>query len=372
MSSTHLRQSVLAKARSVVVKVGTHVLTNASGKLDVRYLGRLSRQIAALHERGMQVTLVSSGAVGAGCADLDLSKRPTDVASLQAVAAVGQPRLMVHMHDALAKHGLKCAQLLLTREDFDVRARFLNIRNCVTHLQSLGCVPIINENDTVAVDEITFGDNDLLAALMCNALPADALVMLTTVDGLLDDVGSRIDLVDDVSVAMSHARPVITALGSGGMRTKLEAAKLVTDAGEIAVIANGRDRDVLPRLFDAAMLGTVFVPASRKLDSRNRWIGLTTRPAGTITVDAGAAGAVRRHGKSLLAIGVTPVTGRFDRGQVVLVKDSAGETIARGLTNYAADELKQIQGQRSNQIAKTLGRPAYAEVVHRDNLVVRG
>ena len=199
---------------------------------------------------------------------------PSTVSALGEIVAA----LAIHMHDALAKHGLECAQVLLTRRDFDVRGRFLNIRNCVTHLHRLGCVPIVNENDTVAVDELRLGDNDLLAALMCNALPADALIMLTVVDGLQDDTGATIDLVDDVPASMAHARHERSVLGSGGISTKLESAKLVTDAGEIAVIANGRTPNVLVRLFDGERLGTVFVPASRKLDSRKRWIGLASSP----------------------------------------------------------------------------------------------
>ena len=368
-----LRKSVLKKARRIVVKLGTQLLTAPQGdksSLDVTYIRAIAKQVAALRQRRIEVTLVSSGAIGAGCMELELSKRPTDVAQLQAIAAAGQPRLMTLFHQAFEKQGIKIAQLLLTRDDFEQRVRFLNIRNSVNHLQKLGCVPIINENDTVSVDELRFGDNDILAALVCNALRADVLVILFPLDGLLDAKGQTVDLVTDALAAADAVQDTKTRFGTGGMSTKLHAARLVTDAGEVAVIANGRQPDVLPRLFDAERLGTVFVPADRKLDSRQRWIGLTKKPVGTISIDAGAATALQSRGKSLLASGVTDATGRFEYGEIVLVRDETGREVARGLTNYSADELHRIMGRRSDKFEKILGRKAYAEVVHRDNLVM--
>ncbi len=371
MPSTQLRQSVLTAARRIVVKLGTQLLSHAGGKLDLRYIKRMTKQIAALRKRGFEITVVSSGAIGAGCAELGLDKRPRDVASLQAIAAVGQRRLMTHLHDAFATHGLPVGQVVLTRSDFDDRLRFLNIRNCVTRLHAMDCVPILNENDTVAVDELRFGDNDLLAALTCNALRADALILLTVVDGLLDEKGNVIDQVGDVTEMLSVARRDKTKMGSGGIVSKLEAAKLVTEAGEIAVIANGREPNVLHRLFDGEKLGTVFVPADRKLDSRQRWIALTARPAGMVTIDDGAAAALTKRGKSLLASGIVETTGRFDRGEVLLIRDVNGREIARGLSNYSANEIRLIMGKRSTQFEKILGRRGYDEVVHRDNMVMR-
>ncbi len=370
MPSRPLRQDVIAQARRVVVKLGTQVLSDDVGQLDLALLRSVARQVVTLRQRGVEVTLVSSGAIGAGCAELGLDRRPTDVAEQQAVAAVGQRRLMDRMHEAFSRHGLNVGQLLLTRGDFDDRSRFLNIRNCLGHLHKLGCVPIINENDTVAVDELRVGDNDMLAALICNALPADALVLLTVVDGLLDESGERIDLVQDIDDAMRHVRADRSKWGTGGIQAKLDAVRLVTGAGEVAVIANGRERDVLTRLFDAEHLGTVFVPRGKRLSSRSRWIGLTKRAAGVVTVDAGAATALAKRGKSLLATGIVDVEGSFKPGDVVLVRDDAGRDIARGLTNYAHDEVAAIMGKRSNQYEKALGRPAFAEVVHRDNLVL--
>ncbi len=370
MPSTQLRKDVLTQARRIVVKIGTQVLTDEAGRLDVALLASIATQVAALRKRGLEVTIVSSGAVGAGCATLALKKRPTDITTQQAVAAVGQRGLMGHMHEAFAPHKLEVGQLLLTRADFDDRLRFLNIRNCIARLHQLGCVPIINENDTVAVDELRFGDNDTLAALVTNLLRADALVLLSVVDGLLDGDGNRVDMVDDLRQAAGLAFEKKSKLGTGGMKSKLEAARLVTDAGEIAVIANGREPDVLMRLFDTQKVGTVFVPAHRKLDSRQRWIGLTKRPSGTVTIDDGAVRALCERNKSLLATGVTEVTGRFDRGDVLMIRDPKGIEIARGLSNYSAEELRLIKGKRTSQFEKILGRVAYAEVVHRDNLVV--
>ena len=373
MPSIDLRQTVLSTARRIVVKLGTQLLSDTDGALDVRYLRDVARQVAELRRRKIEVTLVASGAIGAGRMELKMAKRPTDVADLQAVAAVGQPRLMVHMHRAFAKFGLIPAQLLLTRGDFDDRLRFLNIRNCIMHLHRYGCVPILNENHTVAVEEIEalrLGENDLLAAMICNALRADALILLTVVDGLQDAHGRRMDLVDDIQRALTTIRTPPSRLGKGGMAAKVHAARLVTGAGEIAVIANGREPDVLLRLMDAEPVGTVFVPAARKLDSRRRWIGLTKRPVGTITIDAGAVNALGRRGKSLLASGIIALTGNFQRGEVVLVREMQGHEVARGLTNYDAAELHLIKGKRSNQFEKILGRPAFSEVIHRDNMVV--
>lgn len=374
MPSTELRKTVLTSARRLVVKMGTQLLTapgsGPGGKLDLPFLGRIAGQIAQLRNQGYEVTVVSSGAIGAGCAELGLKSRPKDVADQQAVAAVGQRRLMTHLHEAFEPFHLNVGQLLLTRSDFDDRVRFLNLRNCITRLQQMGCIPIINENDTVAVEEIRFGDNDLLAALTCNAVHADALVLLSVVDGLLDGQGQRIDLVRDVLEVRQLDRKDKSKLGSGGMTTKLEAARLVTHAGQIAVIANGREPDVLPRIFAGERVGTLFAPAARKLDSRERWIGLTKRPAGAVTIDQGACLALQQRGKSLLAGGITELTGQFERGELILVRDPQGRVIARGLSNYSGEEIRLIMGKKSSQFEKILGRVSFAEVIHRDNLVL--
>jgi len=375
MPSTELRQTVIKNAERLVVKVGSALVTKQTADgpgVDTAMIGKLIGQVAKLREQGREVVLVCSGAVAAGCAELGLHQRPTDLAELQAVAAIGQRKLMALLHTAAKRRGLAAGQMLLTRGDFDDRVRFLNIRNCAAKLHEMGAIPVLNENDTVAVEELCFGDNDLLAALMANAVRADALVLLTSVDGLLDENDQVIDRIDSALDALQHARDAKTSWGSGGIKTKLDAARLVTEAGEVAVIAPGKQKDVLLKIVAGERVGTVFAPANRKLDSRQRWIGLTARPAGTVSVDDGAARAVRERGKSLLASGIADVTGRFDRGDVLLVRDAQGKELARGLTNYSADELTLIKGKRSDQFNKLLGREAYAAVIHRDNLVVLG
>ena len=375
MPSTDLRQNVLTSAKRVVIKIGTQLLTLPKSEkpgIDVGFINALADQIAQLRDKGIEVTLVSSGAVGAGCVELGLTERPGDVADLQAAAAIGQRRLMQHMHDAFARHDISVAQLLLTRTDFDDRTRYLNIRNCIRKLQELGTLPILNENDTVSVDELRFGDNDMLAALTCNALRAHAVILLTSVDGLLDPEMQVIDLVDDVDKFMSLTDDnTKTSWGSGGMGSKLDAARLVTDAGDIAIIASGREKDILPRLIDGEKLGTVLLPAKRKLASRQRWIALTKRPSGSIFVDEGAANALINRKKSLLASGIVKITGKFDAGDILAIKNDAGKEIARGLSNYNTKDLGMIMGKRSNQFEKILGRVTYAEVIHRDHMVIR-
>jgi glutamate 5-kinase len=375
MPSTELRQTVLRDAKRVVVKVGSQLIskqTPGGPGLDTAVLSSLLSQIKQLREEGREVVLVCSGAIAAGCAELGLGKRPTDVATQQAVAAVGQRKLMAHLHTAAKRRGMAVGQVLLTRADFDDRGRFLNIRNCITTLHGMDVLPVLNENDTVAVDELRFGDNDMLAALTANALRADALILLTSADGLLDGEDHVIDLCEDPIAAQQHARQTQSAWGTGGIAAKLEAVRVVCEAGELAVIAPGTRKHVLIDLLKGERIGTVFTsPArSKKLDSRERWIALTARPAGTVTIDDGAAKALTTRGKSLLASGITEVTGRFDRGDVLMVRDTNGRELARGLSNYTADELALIKGKRSAQFEKLLGRPAYSAVVHRDNLVV--
>jgi len=370
MPSTSLRQTVVRQARSVVVKIGSQLLTDEAGRLSETYFDAIAEQVVKLIDRGIAVTVVSSGAVGVGCKTLGLSQRPTDVASLQAVAAIGQSGLMSRWYDAFKPRHRHVAQMLLTRNDFESRQRYLNIRNCIGELHNQQAVTIVNENDTVSVEEIRFGDNDILAALLTNALRADLLLLLSVVDGVKGEDGEYLDIVDDALQARSLVLRERSELGSGGMETKLEAARLVTDAGEIAIIANGRDENIITRLLDGEKVGTVFVPAERKLESRSRWIGMTVRPSGTLTVDEGAAGALSEKGASLLAIGITEIIGQFSKGDVVVVRDQRGRELARGLINYDADEARAVMGRRSDEFESILGRRAYDEIIHRDNMVL--
>ncbi|MBN1345987.1 MAG: glutamate 5-kinase [Phycisphaerae bacterium] len=371
MPSTEHRRQLVLKARKIVIKIGTNVLTDPRGELDRRLIHSLARQIARLHEKGLRVTVVSSGSIGAGMGVMGLARRPTSLPHLQAAASVGQPALLRLFEEGFRKHKLHAAQMLLTRSDFEDRVRYLNIRNTIAALHELSAIPIINENDTVAVDEIRYGDNDIIAALTANLIRADLLVILTVVDGLMDAAGKRLDCVQRVDKEISAlARATKSSLGSGGMASKLQAIRRVTEAGDYAVIANGRMRGVLTRLMAGQKVGTLFMTAPNKVSSRKRWIGWSVRPRGAIVVDEGAALALRRGGKSLLAIGVTAIKGQFERGDVVRVHDAKGTEFARGLSNYGVADLSRIKGMRSNQFASVLGEKTYDEVIHRDNLVI--
>jgi glutamate 5-kinase len=278
---------------------------------------------------------------------------------------------MRSFHDAFGRRGVKVAQVLVTRDDFEDRTRYLNIRNTLGALGELGVLPIINENDAVAVDEIRFGDNDIISAHVTNMLTAEVLVLLTSVEGVLRG-GEVLDVIERVDeAALSLVDGSRTSLGSGGMATKLGAAKLVTQAGEVAVIARARAERILPRLLGGERLGTLVIPARRKLSSRRRWIGSAARARGKLYIDDGAVRALLQRGKSLLPSGVTAVTGRFGKGDTVAIVDSAGREVARGLSNYTAAQVERIRGLRSSQIADVLGDKPYDEVVHRNNMTLR-
>ncbi len=368
MPAARTRKRILEQTRRIVVKIGSSAICGDSGRLDRGVINSLTEQIVTVRARGISVTLVTSGAIGAGMGELDLRTRPRTMPRLQAVAAVGQGELMRTFHDAFAQHDVKIAQVLLTRDDFEERTRYLNIRNTLTSLEECEAMAIINENDTVAVDEIRFGDNDVLAALVANMLSADLLVFLTSVDGVIED-GKVLDVIEQVDdAAMSLATSEKSSLGSGGMATKLEAARMVVKAGEVAVIANARTPEVLLRLLSGEKIGTVFAPADRKMGSRRRWIAQASRPTGRIIVDDGAAEALLKRGKSLLPSGITAVGGKFPKGAVVTVLDGAGKQIARGLTNYSAEQLEKIKGLKTSAIASTLGDKPYDEVIHRNNM----
>jgi glutamate 5-kinase len=372
-----VRQEVAALAHTVVVKVGTNVLTDAAGLIDRGRIQALADQLQRLRQAGRKVVLVSSGAIGAGVGRLGLPRRPTDLPHLQACAAVGQNALMQVYQECLTRHGVHAAQILLTAGDFDSRARYLNVRNTIVTLFEYGCLPIINENDTVSVAEIRFGDNDHLAAMVTNLLQAPLLVLLTVVDGLYER-----DPAEDPSAKCLATVPHIdrsvtelagagrSSLGTGGMRSKLRAARLVTAAGESVVMANGGRPGVLDAVLAAEPVGTLFLPHGGLVSARKRWLGFTARPRGRLVVDAGARDAVQKQGRSLLPVGVRAVAGAFGKGDVVSLCDAAGVEFARGLTNYAAADAERIAGLQTEQLAGVLGAVPYAELVHRDNLVV--
>jgi glutamate 5-kinase len=379
-----VRQEVIALAHTVVVKVGTNVVTSADGKLDFARLQALADQVQRIRQPDRKVALVSSGAIGAGIGQLGLDRRPSDLRHLQACAAVGQGFLMRAYQECLARHDTHTAQILLTAGDFDNRTRYLNARNTILTLFEWNCLPIINENDTISVAEIKFGDNDHLAAMVTNLLQAPLLVLLTVVDGLYasdptpDSGNTPLQTVPCIdSSIMEMAGGSRSSLGTGGMRSKLRAARLATAAGESVLIANGTQPGVLDAIFAAEPVGTLFLPHGSAVPAWKRWLGYAARPKGRLIVDGGARQAVQHKGRSLLPIGMVGVTGpygeehvSFGKGDVVALCDTAGTEFARGLTNYSAADAKRICGLRTEQIGKLLGTLTYDEVVHRDNLVV--
>jgi glutamate 5-kinase len=365
------RKAILAGVRSVVVKIGTNALSDEKGRLDIALLSHIAAQVAELKQRKIQVTLVSSGAIGAGITELALPGRPKNLPMLQAAAAVGQSILMNLFAAAFREHQLHVGQILITRGDFEDRGRYLNLRNCIHALHRSKCVPIVNENDSVATAEIRFGDNDLIAAQVTNLLRADLLILLSVVDGLLDATGKTVPLVRDVEDAAGNIDDARTSSrGTGGMASKLVAAGTVKTAGEPVMIANGKRPNVIRDLLAGAQTGTLIIPASRKLSSRSRWIGLTARTKGTLVVDDGAAQALKSN-KSLLASGIVAVSGDFDCGDAVLIATPDGITIGRGLTNYAHADVHAIRGHKSSEFAALLKMEVYYdEVIHRDDLVL--
>ena len=361
-----------------VVKVGSRVLTGPDGHLDRMHLGRLAQQLVCLADAGKQVVLVSSGAVASGIGKLGLAARPTDLAELQAVAAVGQAHLIQTYEHFFTQNGRHAGQILLTADDLDNRTRYLNVRNTLLTLLRFGVIPVINENDTVAVDELmtTFGDNDRLAAMVAGLLPRPMLVILSDVAGLYDrdptdpaaGVLHTVARVDDAIFDLVRDRR--TGLSKGGMGSKLKAAQFVTGSGSPVIIACGRDENVLLRLYQGEQLGSLFLPQSRSLAPRKRWIGFSAQCSGEVHVDDGAVRAIITEGRSLLAIGIREVSGKFEKGDIVSIVAPDGREIARGLINYSAADVQQIRGCRSPRIAEILGKRPYEEVVHRDNMAI--
>jgi glutamate 5-kinase len=379
-----VRQEVMSAAQTVVVKVGSRVLTRDDGTLDHRQVEAIAGQIAAATKGGRRVALVSSGAVAAGIGRLGWKQRPTALAELQAAAAVGQSSVIEAYQRALAPHGLHAAQVLLTAGDLHDRTRYLNVRNTLWALFQCDAVPIINENDTVAVEELqmTFGDNDRLAALVTNLLQAPLLVLLSDVEGVFDHhpddpAAQRIAVLTDLEHAQSKlvcdtANSQRMRLSTGGMASKLQAAGIAVAAGENVVIASGRRANVLTQVLAAEDVGTLVLAEGRAVAARKRWIGWSVTPRGKLTLDEGACRALREQGRSLLAIGIAATAGNYQKGDVLAICGPSGEEFARGLTNYASAELSQIVGKQTDEIAEILGHRPYDEVVHRNNLVLLG
>ncbi|MBW1726732.1 MAG: glutamate 5-kinase [Deltaproteobacteria bacterium] len=363
-------------ARRVVVKVGSNVLTEDQG-LNLKAIRSISGQICGLIDGGREVILVSSGAMASGVKKIGLDKRPDEIPKRQAVAAVGQAGLIMEYEKAFARDHKQVAQILLTGDDLNNRQRYLNARNAILMLLSWHVVPIVNENDTVMIEEIQFGDNDNLAAMITLLLDADILINLTDIDGLYtkdpraNPDASLIPVVSTISKdIIRFAGEIPGALGTGGMLSKIKAARKVTAAGIPMVIANGNRPDILKKLFSDQEPGTFFVPKTKKLKSRKCWIAFTLKPKGILMVDDGAAAAIMKRGKSLLPSGIVGVEGDFGVGAPVEFKKGDRETLGTGLVNYSSTDIRKIMGLKSSQIKERLGYKLYDDVIHRDNLAI--
>lgn len=374
--SEKLRRQVVDQSKRIVIKVGSRLLTDeANGDMAGR-IGKLVAEIAWLRSQQREIILVSSGAIAAGMVLTGEDKRPKDLPRLQALAAIGQSRLMSLYESACQEHGFHCAQILLSADDVQDRQRHLNVRNCLNSLLARGTLPIINENDAVCIDEIRFGDNDSLAALVAAMNWAELTVFLTTINGMRrregGKLGERIGVITNLDREIRDmARDTDDkSMGTGGMKSKIQAAEIIMTAGESLWIANGLDFGVLREILAGNDVGTLFVPGSTRLTGAKRWLAFFTEPAGRIVVDTGAAAALRRRGKSLLPSGISEVEGEFRKGDSVVVSDPDGEDVAMGISNYTADELRRIKGEQSSRIRDLLGKHDYDEAIHRDNMVV--
>ena len=371
-----LHDEILKTSDVIVVKVGTNVLSRENGLLHEPRIVQLCRDLCRMIEQKRQVVLVTSGAIGAGMGLLKLTERPAEIAELQAVAAIGQGKLIETYAQILRLYGVTCAQILLTADDLSNRESYLNARNTILTLLHLGVLPIINENDTVSVARLhmTFGDNDRLAALVANLFECPLLILLTDVDGLFDrdpkESGATLipvvgqwssDLMQMVVEKRSHR-------SKGGMSSKLKAAKMITSSGGNVIIANGDREDTLHRIFTAQETGTVFLTQNYYLTARKRWLGFAVQTQGRLILDDGAVNAIVKKGKSLLPVGVMNADGSFERGEIVSLVDSQNKEIGRGLTNYGLQDVLHICGKKTSELREIIGQNVYMEVIHRDNM----
>ncbi len=371
----------LKEASRIVVKVGTSTLTYSSGRLNLKQMEKLVRQLADLYNAGKEVILVTSGAVGAGVGRLGLKARPRTIPERQAVAAVGQGLLMQVYTKLFSEYGINTAQILLTREDMSNRRRYLNARNTLLMLvDEYRVLPVINENDTVATEELQlrFGDNDTLAALVAGLVGADLLILLSDIEGLFtgdphkDDQATLIPEVKEISPSIwAVAGEAGTERGTGGMITKLEAARIATRSGIMMVLASGEEPNSITRIMEGEPLGTVFLPNQEALVQREQWIAFAGQPHGAVVIDPGAVAALLQGKKSLLPSGVSAVQGEFGVGDIIRVLDQAGKEIARGLSNFSSEEINKIKGVNTARLPEVLGYKTYEEVIHRNNLVCR-
>jgi len=377
MRNKDIRRKILGEVRRIVVKVGSSILASVEKGLQYEVFSHLTKEISDLKRQGYEIILVSSGAIAAGMEKLGYKTRPQAITQKQATAAVGQTRLMNIYENYFSRYQQMVAQVLLTHDDLSHRHRFLNARNTLLTLLELGIIPIINENDTVVVDEIKFGDNDNLSALITNLVGADLLIILTDIEGLCDsdprvNPNARcISLVEDIDVDMKGiVGETKSEMSVGGMISKIQAAKKASRFGIPTVVARGTRDGILHQILKGKEIGTLILSKGEVLSSRKHWIAFNPKPKGDVIVDDGAKKAIAQKGKSLLPSGVIKVRGSFDRGDLVTCLGPRGKEFARGLVNYSATELEKIKGLRSDQIESTLGYKYSDEVIHRDDLVV--
>ena len=371
-----LYDEILKTSDVIVIKVGTNVLSRDNGLLNEPRIVQLCCDLCRMLKQKQQVVLVTSGAVGAGMGQLGLAERPSEIAELQAVAAIGQGKLIETYAQILRLYGVTCAQILLTADDLSNRESYLNARNTILTLLNLGVLPIINENDTVSVARLhmTFGDNDRLAALVANLFECPLLILLTDVDGLFDrdpkEPGAKlIPVVEQWSPnLMQMVVEKRSSRSKGGMSSKLKAAKMITSSGGNVIIANGDREDTLRRIFTAQETGTVFLTQNDYLTARKRWLGFAVQTQGRLILDEGAINAVAQKGRSLLPVGILDADGAFERGEIVSLVDSRSKEIGRGLTNYGLRDVLRICGKKTSELREIIGQNVYAEVIHRDNM----
>ncbi len=371
------RKSYINNTKKIVVKIGTSSITHASGLLDLNRMENIVRQLSNLHNKGYDVVLVSSGAIGAGMGKLGLNQKPNTIPEKQAAAAVGQG-ILVHMYEKLfSEYGKTVAQILLTKEDTANRSRFLNARNTFFTLFNQNVIPIINENDAIVIDEIKFGDNDTLSALVTNLIDADLLILLSDIDGLYSsnprtNIDAKlISTVDKITNDIKNiAGDAGTKFGTGGMSTKIEAAEIAMSSGASMIIVNGSTPNIINRIIEGENLGTFFKANNNLQHARKRWIAYNTSLKGNIIIDDGAKDAVTNHHKSLLPAGIKSISGSFNKGDVVSIIDIDNNEIARGITNYNCKDLDLIKGINSSEIVNKLGYKNYDVVIHINNLVI--
>lgn len=375
--SSDIRKEIISKVTRVIIKVGSSVLTDSTGSLSVSIFEKLANEIARIREKDIEVIVVSSGAIASGMKKLNLTQRPTEISMKQAIAAAGQSTLIWHYEKAFSAFNLNVAQILLTLDGLSDRKRFLNARKTLSTVLSMGIIPIINENDTVAVEEIMLGDNDNLAAHITSLIEADLLIMLTDIDGLYDkdpkvnQDAQLLSLIEKIGKDVeSTAGDTFGRTTIGGMKTKIEAAKKAAAFGVPTIIANGNNVSTLLEIFDGKEVGTLFLPSEQSLSGRKHWIAFTLKSAGVIVIDEGAKQAIASSGKSLLPSGIKDVVGTFGVGDSVTCVDENGIHIARGLTSYSAQDIKKIMGSKTSDVESILGYKYSDEVIHRDDLAL--